>query len=502
MTLSRLRGVAVLLATTLLAACTPLQMDASARLTPTAPGALVLNMSSNRMTLAATNASGATLVVRRRDPGPRDITVRYNLRDTFTGGLNSATYAGALPAGTYELAQINVGTVYALLTGLGTFKVEAGRVTYLGNVQQLTVPPAPGQLNERVLLAHEGRDVDAGEGKALVENYFPGFAPLLAQPPLGWEDGSYDAPLMRKRYLFVRLNGAGHYGMLDLGEDGILFGNQVGVIRVIRPGKPARYLDTGVPHAVLALARLADGTLVAGGEQNLFRFSRDKGRTWQPMLHTLPYGTVRAITVGADGALYVTHQQRERVSVFKGRADSLQWTPLYTHAAAGGTRALVFPQGGRLLLVPDARTLATLDLATGAVTERALPGFARSFTLAPEGRLYCECATSAKLGANGVVASSDGGQSWTPLVLPKSADAPYFRDARHGITVEKKFIGMPYFHVTSDGGATWTKAGKAPQSLLIGYAGDNRTLFAQGQRGLLYASTDDGESWELADSEE
>lgn len=502
MTLSRLRVVAVLLATTLLAACTPLLMDAGTRLTPTAPGALVLNMSSNRMTHAATSASGATLMVTRRDPGPRDITVRYTLRGALTDAINSATYAGALPAGTYELSQMNVGNSYALLTGLGTFRIEAGRITYLGNVQQLTVPPRPGQFNERVLLGHEGRDVDTGEGKALVENYFPGFAPLLAQPLLGWEDGSYDAPMMRKRYLFVRLNGAGHYGMLDTGEDGILFGNQVGVIRVIVPGKPARYLDTGVPRAVLALARLADGTLVAGGEQNLFRFSRDKGRTWQPMLHSLPYGTVRAIKVGADGTLYVTHQQRDRVSVFKGRADSMQWTSVYAHATARGTRALTFQQDGRLLIVPDARTLATLDLATGAVTERALPGFARSFTLAPEGRLFCACATGAAAGANGVVASSDGGQSWMPLTLPKSADAPYFRDALHGITVEKKLFGMPYFHVTSDGGATWTKAGKAPESLLLGHAGDRRTLFAQGQRGLLYASTDDGESWELADAAE
>lgn len=504
MSLSRLGSAGLALAALLLNACTPLQMQASRQLSPTAPGALVLRMSSNQLVTARTNASDAVLVVNRRDPRPGEVTRRYTLESVAVASLNSQAYGGALPPGNYELSQIIVGNAFAMLanSGLGSFHVEAGRITYLGNVQQLTLPPSPGRTSERVLFGHEGAQTKADEGKDLVEEHFPAFVNLLDRPFLGWDPGSFDAAMMRQRHLVIRMNSAGHYGMLDLGDEGVLFGNQGGIIRVIRPGKRARHLDTGMPYAVRALAHLPDGTLLAGGEQGLFKFSRDQGKTWRPMLHALPEGTVHSIKVGADATIYITHVRRGQVTVYKGRMDVTQWSPLYTRPAGRWMRPLTFRQEGSLVLVPEQRTLVLIDLATGTAIERQLPGFARSFSVAPDGRLFCECAGGPTLGANGVGVSSDGGQSWTPLALPKTVEAPYFRDALHGITTERKLVGMSRFHVTSDGGTTWTPGETSAQGALLGHTSDGRTLYAQGTRGLLYASTDDGRSWDLADASE
>ncbi|HVW52018.1 MAG TPA: YCF48-related protein [Trinickia sp.] len=103
-----------------------------------------------------------------------------------------------------------------------------------------------------------------------------------------------------------------------------------------------------------------------------------------------------------------------------------------------------------------------------------------------------------------ILATADGGETWTLQRSDTSIDQPlfsvYFKDARHGWAVGLWSLMLE----TEDGGHTWTVAklppppgaSKADRNLFHIFADRSGTLFIAAEQGLVLRSRDGGASWE------
>lgn len=108
------------------------------------------------------------------------------------------------------------------------------------------------------------------------------------------------------------------------------------------------------------------------------------------------------------------------------------------------------------------------------------------------------------VGHNGtILATSDGGETWTLQRFDEGADQPLFSvaflDARRGIAVGLWSLIL----VTADAGATWRTVtlpgppggGKADRNLLKVFADPTGALYVAAERGTVLRSADGGATW-------
>ncbi len=103
-----------------------------------------------------------------------------------------------------------------------------------------------------------------------------------------------------------------------------------------------------------------------------------------------------------------------------------------------------------------------------------------------------------------ILATTDGGKSWTLQNFEPSLETPFldvvFTDANTGFAIG----AYDLFYKTTDGGETWTEY--EPQLSMGGWhlnsmvALDDGTLVIAGETGLLSKSTDGGETWNLIEA--
>lgn len=97
----------------------------------------------------------------------------------------------------------------------------------------------------------------------------------------------------------------------------------------------------------------------------------------------------------------------------------------------------------------------------------------------------------------GVVASSDGGRSWTPLGGPEGAMAAAWDPTDVARIV---VVGMTSSAVSTDGGQTWEPLPVPANTSAIAFSADGTTLYSSaldGDVAVASASTDGGRSWNL-----
>nr|WP_244322966.1 YCF48-related protein [Paraburkholderia dipogonis] len=103
-----------------------------------------------------------------------------------------------------------------------------------------------------------------------------------------------------------------------------------------------------------------------------------------------------------------------------------------------------------------------------------------------------------------ILATADGGETWTLQRSDTSIDQPlfsvYFKDARHGWAVGLWSLLL----VTEDGGHTWRLSklppppggGKTDRNLYHIFADRSGNLFVSAEQGIVLRSRDDGLTWE------
>jgi photosystem II stability/assembly factor-like uncharacterized protein len=493
----------------LLAGCTT---QPSARITAPDLGAVVISSTSDKLADNKPQYPWGSIGFARVDSKWGMLAQNTVLHRVALEHVQSSVYAGTMKPGRYYIRELS-GSGGRVTPGrdFGQFDIVPGQVTYLGNLIQLIA-----RDYRSVLLAHPTGPADSREASAIIQEAFPTLSPLLGKPVLGWSSATSLAPpdtaptpsppqqrsvadeAMDQRYHYIRQHAVGYLSPLALANGDILFGTVLGTIRQWRGGTMT-LLDLGTSHAVAALTELKSGTLLAGGDHAFLKSSTDGGATWKDVPTNLPFGIITDIKELPDGRIHLTLLRRDMLATFAGVVGVPEWTKLAQvnrrTAPIDRDNSLpprTFVQGSSVVTVTPGNHLLAYDTGAAAMQVLKLPGQVREFAQAPNGWLYCRCAPSFSH------VSKDRGQTWERLPMPKNLGMPHFRDERHGVALEHRMYST-HPAKTSDGGATWTSQEVTIIEALRGYLGDGKALLAEGLRGDLYVSPDDGDSWVTID---
>jgi photosystem II stability/assembly factor-like uncharacterized protein len=283
---------------------------------------------------------------------------------------------------------------------------------------------------------------------------------------------------------------------------------------------------SGVTAVLQAVSAVSDDVAWVTGHSAAVLRTTDGGRTWTrlsvPDADSLEFRDVQAFS--ADVAYLLAAGPGARSRIYKTTDGGRTWTPQFVNAEPrafydcfafwGPERGVVVSDAvdGRLVIraTTDGGTHWDLVPDAGVPAARAGEGaFAASGTcLVSTGERLAWIGTGSTAEAR-VYRSGDTGRSWTVTAVPVvSGDAAgvtslAFRDATHGVALGGRIAVATdtsnQVAVTSDGGATWTRAGRPPfPGAVFGAAfvlgARPATLVAAGPGGLAL-SRDDGATW-------
>ena len=284
---------------------------------------------------------------------------------------------------------------------------------------------------------------------------------------------------------------------------------------------------------IRGLVAVSPTVVWASGTRGRVLRTTDGGSTWR--VDTVPGADsldLRGIAArGATSAVAMAAGEAEKgaAKIFR-TTDGARWSQQFDTREKGAfLDALAFwddqhgialgdPIDGRLFLLTTDDGGATWTRVSTANAPPVLPGEA---AFAASGTCITVFGTSnVWIGTGGgararVFRSSDRGHTWavadTPLHAGNSASGIFsvaFTDARHGVVVGGEYSKpkalVDNVALTSDGGATWTRArGPLPAGYMSAVAylpGTNgQTVVAVGLGGTA-RSTDGGESWTMLDT--
>jgi photosystem II stability/assembly factor-like uncharacterized protein len=292
---------------------------------------------------------------------------------------------------------------------------------------------------------------------------------------------------------------------------------------------PAPVLDeqaSGVSAVLQAVSAVSDDVAWVTGHDAVVLRTTDGGATWErlrvPEADSLEFLDVQAF--GADVAFLLAAGPGARSRIYRTTDGGRTWTLQFQNAEPrafydcfafwGPERGVAVSDAvdGRLLVRATADGGAHWDLVPDAGVPAARPGegaFAASGTcLVSRDDRLAWIGTGSTAEAR-VYRSRDAGRTWTvtavPVVSGEAAGVTSlaFRDAARGVALGGRIADAAdtnnYVAVTSDGGATWTRAGRPPfPGAVFGsaYAPRRRppALAAVGPGGLAL-SRDDGATW-------
>ncbi len=288
---------------------------------------------------------------------------------------------------------------------------------------------------------------------------------------------------------------------------------------------------SGVTAVLQAVSAVSERVAWVSGHQAAVLRTTDGGATWErlhvPGADSLQFRDVQAF--GVDDAYLLAAGPGAGSRIYRTTDGGRTWTQQFVNreprafydcfAFFDRERGVVVSDAvdGRLLVRRTTDGGAHWNLVPPDGVPAALEeegAFAASGTcLVTLGERLAWIASGAPAGAR-VYRSTDGGRRWSvtsvPVVAGEGAGATSvaFRDARHGVALGGR-IAAPsdtanQVAVTSDGGATWVRAGRPPFPGAVygsAYVPGTRppALVAAGPGGLAL-SRDDGATWSAVSS--
>jgi photosystem II stability/assembly factor-like uncharacterized protein len=287
---------------------------------------------------------------------------------------------------------------------------------------------------------------------------------------------------------------------------------------------------SGTPALLQAVSPVNERVVWVSGHAGTFARTVDGGATWRagrvPGADTLQFRDVHAVS--ADTAWLMSAGSGPLSRIFRTTDGGRSWTQQHLNAEPDAFfDCMAFWDARRGVVFSDAVRSQHFILLTsdgGEHWERVPPdrlppaapgqgGFAASGTCVTTlGRMSAIAATGNAPRAE-VLATTDGGRSWTatpvPVVAGEAAGlaSVTFRDALHGVAVGGE-IGKPsargdYVAITADGGRSWTVGGRFTfEGAAYGAAYvpgvERAALLAVGPKGA-DLSYDDGRTWTSID---
>lgn len=282
---------------------------------------------------------------------------------------------------------------------------------------------------------------------------------------------------------------------------------------------------SGTTALLQAVSAVNDRVVWVSGHRATWARTTDGGATWQVGAMTGPDSVLQfrdVHAVSADEAYLLAAGPGDASRIYKTTDGGRSWTLQFRNTDTSAfydcfdfwdqRRGVVVSDAvnGRLVIRVTADGGATWEQVAEAGVPPAHPGegaFAASGTCLvarPGGLAWI--ATGAEAGAR-VYASRDYGRTWTftetPIVHGQASGAAAlaFRDARRGLVAGGR-LGAPrdtanHVALTTDGGASWTLAGRPPFAGAVygaAWARGGETYVAVGPGGLAL-TTDRGLTW-------
>lgn len=235
-------------------------------------------------------------------------------------------------------------------------------------------------------------------------------------------------------------------------------------------------------HTVLSV----ENALYVGGHARS-AVSRNDGKTWRDIASlegadAMGWAVFKGtLLAGGHPGLY---RSTDRGLTFEKLTGSSAVPDVHALGGAGGVLYLASPQSGFMASTDGGNTWETRNADMG-----------QSFM----GTILVDPGNTERLiapdMASGLQSSSDGGRSWRSLGGPMGAMAASWNPTN---TNEILAVGMQGAERSTDGGATWGAVQVPAGTSAVTYAPDGQALYAgvlEGERAVVYRSTDDGESW-------
>lgn len=439
-----------------------------------------------------------------RLPGPGESKeTKFSIGPRTEAASRSAIYAGSLPPGTYRFVRFSamqcgamcVSSTLTVNPHFSRFEVQTGRLTDLGTLVQTD----PGDGTRTALLTHTTTD-ESTLTRDLINELVPDLAPMLQRPTLTWQWDTVPASMTQLHRQSIR-NSWGFASPRE-GEDGaFLYGTANGVVVRWMPSVGRRAFDVGERVAMDAVLITPSGGWMAGGEFSVVKLSNDRGRTWTNLRGALPLGLVVDLISWRQDVL-LTMLKGKDVLIYRAPVGSDQWQLLASHTMdinwffdIQGVRPQSVLVGDRLVTTVPGRQISVLDLPTGQVELRKLPGAAQMFSASADGVLRCRCVATLKVDP---YESRDLGVSWQESSASRFLLMPAFKDKTTGVAFKGGLFSPSKFAYTRDGGASWTETTEAPLYFhQLFYSHDGRKAYAASLAGSLWETDNDGESWHV-----
>ncbi len=271
---------------------------------------------------------------------------------------------------------------------------------------------------------------------------------------------------------------------------------------------PVRQPAGDLAAVAFAAAPVDANRLYLLGDDGRLAASRDGGATWK-LAGRLPLGFA---TLAADprdpGAIYaLTGAGGSYGGVFRSADGGATWRPVSRGLAATSIAALAAAPGALYALAADGTLSASGDFgATWTPLPVAVPGIALAADPVDARHLLLSTSAGGVGGLGGILASADGGVTWTspPGAGPAGTTFLAFDPYRRGRALAGTSSGAAW--ASGDGGATWAPLAPFPappapcpicsQSLAdVAFSpADPQRLYAL-SGGTLYASADGGAAW-------
>lgn len=248
---------------------------------------------------------------------------------------------------------------------------------------------------------------------------------------------------------WARLGSEDVHSLSFVGDDldRLLFGHHGGLSESRDGGRTWQPLPTTAD--AMAMRPAADGSIVIAGHE-VFTASQDGGQTWQPITADLPSLDIHGFTRDPEDP-------------------ARMWAYLATGGLWESTDA-----GERWTRVRDDNVLFPLAIDRGGMTR--LLG----------------------VDVNGLVASDDGGRSWTPLGAPPTYPMTALAATTDGAIL---YAGSPDgLFRSEDGGRTWAETSFSGSPFAIATSTDGTTVAVVARTTEFFRSPDRGNSWPGPDS--
>jgi photosystem II stability/assembly factor-like uncharacterized protein len=271
-------------------------------------------------------------------------------------------------------------------------------------------------------------------------------------------------------------------------DDDLLAGTDAGLWRVRREeGRFSAHLVALDGLAIYALARLDDGTVLAGARGEGVARSLDGGASWRFDSQGPSDPVVTCLHVDETGVYAGTGRGVERST-----DDGQTWESLGAGLDNYRIFALARPaQGGLIAGSYESVWLAEPDAWAWHQVDTGLVRDARSISLSPSGEVFAGA-------SDGLLRSDDAGESWASASEGMGKIGVHaVRQLASGDLLAATDIGL---FRSSDEARTWTRDGLAGQRVRSVLEAEPGLLLAGTVGSGLCASEDDGATWRTVDT--